>query len=89
MMAWALRALTQPPPPSPEAAAIARLTGREREVITLLGAGLSNKAIATALGVTEAGVRYHLAAIYAKVGVTDRLALALYAYQHGLAQPPF
>jgi DNA-binding NarL/FixJ family response regulator len=91
MVAWALSTLTQPSPtlPTPEAAAIARLTAREREVITLIGAGLRNKAIAARLAMTEATVRYHLTAIYAKLGVMDRFALALYAYQHGLAQPPF
>jgi len=89
MVAAVLSALTHPPPPSPEVAKIARLTAREREVITLIGAGLPNKAIAARLGVTEAAVRHHLTAIYAKLGITDRLALALYAYQHGLAQPTF
>jgi DNA-binding NarL/FixJ family response regulator len=89
MVASVLSDLTHPPPPSPEVAKIARLTAREREVIALIGAGLSNKDIAARLEVTEAGVRYHLTTIYAKLRITDRLALALYAYQHGLAQPPF
>jgi DNA-binding NarL/FixJ family response regulator len=89
MVAAVLSELTHPLPPSPEVAKIARLTAREREVITLIGAGLPNKEIAARLGVTEAAVRYHLTAIYAKLGVVDRFALALYAYQHGLAKPPF
>ena len=87
MVASVLRDLTHPPPPAPEVAKIARLTAREREVMTLIGAGLPNKAIAARLGGTEAAVRYHLTAIYAKVEIPDRLALALHAYQHGLAQP--
>ncbi len=88
MVASVLGELIHPPPPSPEVAKIVQLTAREREVITLLGAGLRNKDIAAGLGVTEAAVRYHLTAIYAKLGVADRFALALYAYQHGLAKPP-
>ena len=88
MAAQVLSELPHPPPPSPEVAKIARLTAREREVITLIGAGLRNQQIAACLGISEATVRHHLTAIYAKLGVADRLALALYAYQHGLAQPP-
>jgi DNA-binding NarL/FixJ family response regulator len=91
LAAQVLRELTHPrpaPPPSPEAAAIAQLTAREREVITLIAAGLRNQPIAARLGISEATVRHHLTAIFAKLGVSDRVALMLYAYQHGLATPP-
>ena len=54
------------PPPGPEVATIARLTAREREVMPRIGAGLLHKAIAARLGVTEAGVRSQLTAIYGK-----------------------
>jgi hypothetical protein len=50
---------------------------------------LQNKNIAARLEVMEAAVRYHLTAIFAKLGIADRFVLALYAYQHGLATPPF
>ena len=91
MIARVLGDLTQPqpsPPPSPTAANIARLTERERGVITLVGEGLKNKHIAARLYISEATVRHHLTAIFTKVGVSNRFELALYAYQHGLAKPP-
>ena len=65
---------------------ITSLTDREREVIGLLGEGLKNKHIAERLFISEATVRHHLTAIFAKLGVTDRLELVIYAYQHGLVQ---
>src|SRR5215813_5453428 len=91
MIARVLGDLTRPqssPKPSPEAAKIAMLTDREREVITLVGAGLRNKLIAERLYISEATVRHHLTAIFAKLDISDRFELAIYAYQHGLAKPP-
>ncbi len=76
------------PRTSPEAAKIATLTEREREVITLIGEGLRNKHIAERLYISEATVRHHLTSIFAKLDVADRFELAIYAYQHGLAKPP-
>lgn len=64
------------------------LTTREREVVELVGAGLKNDEIATRLGITEKTVRNQLTMIYDKLGVTDRLHLAIYAYRHGLAKLP-
>jgi len=91
MIARVLGELTRPhpaPQASAEAANIARLTERERKVITLVGEGLRNKHIAARLYISEATVRHHLTAIFAKLDVSDRFELAIYAYQHGLAQPP-
>jgi DNA-binding NarL/FixJ family response regulator len=91
MIARVLGDLTRPQPSpqtSPEAPKIARLTEREREVITLVGEGLRNKHIAERLYISEATVRHHLTAIFAKLDVSDRFELAIYAYQHGLAKPP-
>lgn len=91
MVARVLGELTRPQPASPtspEAAKIATLTLREREVITLVGEGLRNKHIAERLYISEATARHHLTAIFAKLGLTDRFELAIYAYQHGLAKPP-
>ena len=91
MVARVLGDLTRPQPsprPSPEAAKIATLTEREREVITLIGGGLRNKHIAERLYISEATVRHHLTSIFAKLDVADRFELAIYAYQHGLAKPP-
>jgi two-component system nitrate/nitrite response regulator NarL len=91
MIAQVLGDLTRPqlsPQISSEATKIARLTEREREVITLVGEGLRNKHIAERLYISEATVRHHLTAIFAKLDVSDRFELAIYAYQHGLAKPP-
>jgi DNA-binding NarL/FixJ family response regulator len=48
------------------------LTGREREIVRLLGAGRSNAEIASALFVSAATVKTHLAHIYEKLGVRSR-----------------
>lgn len=74
--------------PDPETTKIARLTEREREVVTLIGQGLRNKQIAQRLGVSEATVRHHLTSIFAKLEVADRLELVIYAYRHHLAALP-
>jgi len=67
---------------------IAKLTPREREIVGLIGEGLKNKQIADRLFISEATVRHHLTAIFAKFGVADRFELVMYAYRHGLAKPP-
>jgi two-component system, NarL family, nitrate/nitrite response regulator NarL len=72
----------------PEAARIASLSAREREVITLIGEGLSNKRIAERLSISEITVRHHLTSIFAKLDVSDRLELLVYAYRNKLAGPP-
>ena len=55
----------------------ARLTGREREVARMAAMGQPNLQIAQALGITERTVKAHLTAIFEKLGVVDRLQLAL------------
>ncbi|HEX4885317.1 MAG TPA: response regulator transcription factor [Casimicrobiaceae bacterium] len=59
-----------------------KLTEREREVVSLIAQGMHNKAIAAELGITDHTVRHHLTAIFAKLGVADRLELAVYAFRH-------
>jgi DNA-binding NarL/FixJ family response regulator len=75
-------------PADGEAVKIATLTPRERELLTLVGQGLKNRALAERLRLTEATVRDQLAALGAKLEVADRLALVVYAYSHGLARLP-
>jgi DNA-binding NarL/FixJ family response regulator len=53
------------------------LSEREAEVAREVAAGRSNKEIARSLGITERTVKAHLGAIFAKLGVRDRLQLAL------------
>jgi two-component system, NarL family, nitrate/nitrite response regulator NarL len=77
---------TQSPQPiDPEEMKIKTLTAREREIIKLIGQGMKNQAMADRLCISEATVRHHLTAIFGKLGVGDRLELAIYAYRHGLA----
>jgi len=74
----------------PEAEKIASLTEREREVISLVAEGRRNKQIGERLFISEKTVRHYLTSIFDKLGVTDRLALMIYSYKHGLAKiiPP-
>jgi DNA-binding NarL/FixJ family response regulator len=60
------------------------LTAREREIITRLGEGLKNGEIASRLHITTKTVRNHLTSIFAKLGVSDRLALLVHASRLGL-----
>ena len=61
----------------------ASLKPREREVLELLGAGLSNKVIAIRLGISEATVKAYLGQIYRQIGASDRTQAALFANKHG------
>jgi NarL family two-component system response regulator LiaR len=75
-----VQAISQPArAPAPE-----RLTPREREVLVLIGRGLSNKRIARELGVAEKTVKTHVGHVLAKLEVTDRTQAALYAARSGL-----
>jgi two-component system, NarL family, response regulator LiaR len=60
------------------------LTPRERDVLTLIAQGRSNKVIARELGVAEKTVKTHVGHILAKLGVSDRTQAALYAVKEGL-----
>jgi DNA-binding NarL/FixJ family response regulator len=76
------------PEQNAEAQRIAKLTEREREVIQLIGEGIKNRQIAARLYISEATVRHHLTSVFAKLGVTDRFELVIYAFQYGLAKLP-
>ncbi|MBI4462247.1 MAG: response regulator transcription factor [Acidobacteria bacterium] len=60
------------------------LSDREREVVQLVAQGLRNKEIAEKLFISEQTVKNHLHNIFDKLGVSDRLELALYALHHHL-----
>lgn len=73
-------------PADPEAARIASLSRRESEVISLIAEGLSNKMIASRMNISETTVRHHLTSIFAKLGVSDRLELLVYAYRNKIVR---
>ncbi len=70
--------------PGPEVEA---LTAREREVLGLIGAGLSNTEIAEDLVLGGGTVKTHVGHIFAKLGLRDRAAAVVFAFDHGLVQP--
>lgn len=60
------------------------LTPREIEVLELLAEGLSNKAIATELGVSDQTVKFHVASISGKLGAANRTDAVRLAVRRGL-----
>ena len=63
------------------------LTPREREVLALVGAGLSNQEIAAELTLGEGTVKTHIGHVFAKLGLRDRAAAVVFAFDHGLVTP--
>ncbi|MCZ4125106.1 response regulator [Streptomyces sp. H39-S7] len=64
------------------------LTEREREVLTLIADGRSNREIARALVLSEKTVKTHVSNILMKLDVSDRTQAALWAVRHGIGAPP-
>jgi DNA-binding NarL/FixJ family response regulator len=60
------------------------LTERELEVLRLVAAGETNKAIAAELVLSERTVDRHVSNIFVKLGVSSRAAATAFAYEHGL-----
>ncbi|HYW84933.1 MAG TPA: response regulator transcription factor, partial [Spirochaetia bacterium] len=60
------------------------LTSREREVLSCLGRGLSNKLIAEELFISEKTVKTHVGNVLAKLDLADRTQAALFAVKRGL-----
>jgi DNA-binding NarL/FixJ family response regulator len=81
----------------PELVAVARarpnaderggLSGRERQITVLITRGLKNKEIARRMFITEQTVKNHIHNVFEKLGVGDRLELALYAVHHNMHMP--
>lgn len=60
-----------------------RLSTREREILTLVANGLTNKEISTRLEISEYTVKNHLKNLFQKLHLNNRVQLAKYAYEHG------
>ncbi|MER7548376.1 MULTISPECIES: response regulator [Streptomyces] len=69
------------------AASLARLTEREREVMALVGIGLSNEEIARRLVVSPLTAKTHVSRTMVKLGARDRAQLVVLAYESGLVRP--
>ncbi|ACU75935.1 two component transcriptional regulator, LuxR family [Catenulispora acidiphila DSM 44928] len=63
------------------------VTDREREVLTLVGRGLSNGEIAEELFISAATAKAHVARLFTKLGARDRVQLVITAYEAGLVAP--
>jgi DNA-binding NarL/FixJ family response regulator len=82
------RALAQGTTPRDVPAALTELTAREREVMALVAAGLTNAEISERLVITPATAKTHVSRARRKLGARDRAQLVVYAYRSGLVTVP-
>jgi len=67
---------------------LATLTGRELEVLALIGLGKTNGEIAAELFVSEGTVKTHVNHLFTKLRLRDRAAAVVFAFDHGLVRRP-
>ncbi len=82
-----LSAYREGPAPALPGSEVEVLTPRERQVLSLIGAGLSNTEIAAELTLGEGTIKTHVGHIFAKLDLRDRAAAVVFAFDHGLVQP--
>ncbi|WP_222848998.1 response regulator [Trebonia kvetii] len=75
------------PAPGTSAAGAGGLSERELGVVRLVAEGLSNAEIAARVYLSETTIKSHIARILAKLGLRDRVQVAVYAYEHGIVRP--
>lgn len=63
------------------------LTSREHEVLAAIGRGMSNGEIAETFHISELTVKSHIGRIFTKLGLRDRAAAIVYAFDHGIVSP--
>lgn len=68
-------------------AAVEQLTARELDVLTLIGQGRTNAEIGTELGISAVTVKTHVGHIFVKLGLRDRAAAIVYAFDRGIVTP--
>ena len=73
--------------PLPGSASLEELTDREREVLALVGEGLSNDEIAERLVISPFTAKAHVSRTMTKLGARDRAQLVVHAYEAGVVQP--
>ena len=76
-----------PAPGTLSTEAVGGLSERELGVVRLVAQGLSNAEIAARLYLSEATIKSHIARILDKLGLRDRVQIAVYAYEHGIVRP--
>jgi DNA-binding NarL/FixJ family response regulator len=77
----------RPDPHSASAEQLGQLTEREREVLALVGRGLTNAEIAATLYISPATAKTHVSRVMLKLGARDRAQLVVIAYETGLVTP--
>jgi DNA-binding NarL/FixJ family response regulator len=87
LIARVLRLPDRPPPGAFAPAALAALSERERQVLTLVARGLNNTEAAESLGLSPLTAKTHVSRIMGKLGVRDRAQLVIAAYESGLVTP--
>lgn len=81
------RFVTAPTPRTTPPPELEQLTEREQQVLRLLARGLTNAEIAGELFLSEPTVKTYVGAILRKLGLRDRTAAAIWAYEHGIIRP--
>ncbi|MCT1429906.1 response regulator transcription factor [Brachybacterium muris] len=81
------RVISTPEPPERSTTALETLTEREREVLVLMGRGLSNQEIGAELFVAGATVKTHVGRVLSKLGARDRVQAVIIAFETGLVSP--
>ena len=74
-------------PAGRQAARLEWLSERELEVLRMMARGATNGEIAAGLYLAEATVKTHIGSIFGKLGVRDRAAAIVFAYDHGVVTP--